>query len=203
MLINRLSLLKSNRIRFNKKIIIIAVLLAGFGGLFYLFAQPSILKSSQNNLSTTSLQNKPSTNIAAPLAKVDLNKEFSFPIKDSKGKEIGVLKYNIQSAELRNEIVVKGQKATAINGRIFLILNLKLVNEGNQKIQVNTRDFIRISVNNSPEWLAPDIHNDPVEAQAISTKITRLGLSIGDSDKNIKVQVGEINGKKEVFDLQF
>lgn len=189
--------------RINKKLIIIVVALLVIGGVIYLFAQQGILKGSQNTPSIINQQSNSSTKIADPLAKVELNKEFSFPIKDSKGTEVGILKYNIQSAELRDEIVVKGQKATAIDGRTFLIFNLKLVNEGNQKIQVNTRDFIRISVNNNPEWLAPDIHNDPVEAQSISTKITRLGLPIGDNDNNIKVQVGEINGEKQVFDLRF
>ena len=104
---------------------------------------------------------------------------------------------------MRKEIVVKGQKATAVAGRIFLIFNLRLINEGQQKIQVNTRDFLRISANGGQEWLAPDIHNDPVEAQPISTKYTRLGFPVNEGQKNFQVQVGEINGEKTTFDLQF
>ena len=130
-----------------------------------------------------------------------LNKEFLFPLKDAKGKEISKLKYSIQSVELRDEIVIKGQKATAIKGRTFLILNLKITNDYDKSIQISARDYIRLSVNNSSEKLAPDIHNDPVEIQAISTKFTRLGFPINDTDKNLTLQVGEIDGKKELIKL--
>lgn len=132
-----------------------------------------------------------------------LNREFLFPLKDAKGKEISKLKYSIQSAEQRDEIIVKGQKATAIKGRTFLILNLKITNDYNRSIQINARDYLRLIVNNSSEKLAPDIHNDPVEIQAISTKFTRLGFPVNDTDKNLTLQVGEIDGKKELINLNF
>lgn len=134
-------------------------------------------------------------------ASQELNKEFLFPLKDAKGKEISKLKYSIQKAELRDEIIVKGQKATAIKGRTFLILNLKITNDYEKSIQISARDYLRLTVNNSSEKLAPDIHNDPVEIQAISTKFTRLGFPINDTDKNLTLQVGEIDGKKELIKL--
>lgn len=130
-----------------------------------------------------------------------LNKEFRFPLKDSGGKEISKLKYFIQTVELRDEIIIKGQKATAVRGRAFLILNLKITNDYNRSVQINARDYIRLSVNNSSEKLAPDIHNDPVEIQAISTKITRLGFPVNETDKNLTLQIGEIDGKKELIKL--
>ena len=105
-------------------------------------------------------------------------------------------------AELRKEILIKGQKATAIKGRIFLIINLKIVNTLKQGINVNARDYMRLTVNgNSNELLAPDIHNDPVEVQAISTKHTRVGFAINDNEKNYVLQVGEIDGGKESIKL--
>ena len=67
---------------------------------------------------------------------------------------------------------------------------------------MNTRDYVRLTVNNGSEWLAPDIHNDPVEIQAISTKYTRIGFPISDTDKKLKLQIGEINGDKEIVDLK-
>lgn len=136
-------------------------------------------------------------------AKIPINKEFNFPIKDDKGKEVGSIKYLIDNAEKRDEILIKGQRATAIAGRTFLILNLKIENKSNQKIQINTRDYVRLSVNNGTEWLAPDIHNDPVEAQPIATKYTRVGFPISDTDNKLKLQAGEINGNKTVVDLKF
>lgn len=137
-------------------------------------------------------------------ASIDLNKEFSFPLRDSAGDEVSSIIYTLESAELRDEIIVKGQRATAIKGRTFLIINLKIANEYNQAIEIDTRDYLRLTRNdNKEEKLAPDIHNDPVEVQAISTKLTRLGFPINDTDTNLKLHVGEIAGGKEVIDLNF
>lgn len=144
-----------------------------------------------------------SVQIQPAKAKIPINKEFNFPIKDDKGKEVGSIKYLIDNAEKRDEILIKGQKATAIAGRTFLIFNLKIENKSNQKIQINTRDYVRLSVSNGTEWLAPDIHNDPVEAQPIATKYTRVGFPISDTDNKLKLQAGEINGNKTVVDLKF
>lgn len=140
-------------------------------------------------------------NIQNAKASQQLNKEFLFPLKDANGKVVSKLIYFIQNAELRDEIIIKGQKATAVLGRTFLVLNLKITNNYNKSIQINARDYIRLSVNNSSEKLAPDIHNDPVEIQAISTKYTRLGFPMNDTDKNLTLQVGEIDGKKELIKL--
>ena len=140
--------------------------------------------------------------IAGALNAEKLNKDFKFSLRDDKGKEISKFTYSVELAELRKEILIKGQKATAIKGRIFLIINLKIVNTLKQGINVNARDYMRLTVNgNSNELLAPDIHNDPVEVQAISTKHTRVGFAINDNEKNYVLQVGEIDGGKESIKL--
>lgn len=140
--------------------------------------------------------------IQGPKATLQINKDFSFPLKDSTGKVVNQFIYTIQTAELRDEIIVQGQKATAVAGRTFLILNLKIANQHNQNVSINTRDYVRLSVNgNENEWLAPDIHNDPVEVLAISTKYTRVGFAINSSDKSLVLQIGEINGDKQKIDL--
>ena len=143
--------------------------------------------------------------IAGPRATLVLNKEFQFPLKDQTGKEVTKIKYTIEQAELRNEIIVKGKRAVAVQGRTFLILNLKVVNDFNQPIEMNVRDYIRLSLNgNKAELLAPEIHNDPVTIQAISTKITRVGFPIYDTDSNIALLVGEISAaQKEELPLTF
>lgn len=141
--------------------------------------------------------------IEPPTAESPINRDFTFNIQNDNGVDQGQIKYTLETAELRNEIVLKGQTATAVQGRTFLIINLKLKNDTNHTITVNTRDFVRLSVNNNTnQWLAPDIYNDPVDVQPISTKITRIGFAIADTDKSFKLQVGEIDGKKEIIDLK-
>lgn len=140
--------------------------------------------------------------VKGAIAVQDINREFSFPLKDSRGEEIGSIKYMIEKAELRDEIIVKGQRATAIPGRAFAIFTIKITNDFRQPVQINTRDYIRLSVNGqTQELLAPDIHNDPVEVQAISTKYTRLGFPINTSDSEIALWVGEINSEKERLEI--
>ncbi len=137
-------------------------------------------------------------------SKKDVNYELQIPIKDSKGAELTKVKYTIQNVELRDEIVIKGKRGTAVAGRTFLILNLKLDNNYSQGVEINTKDFVRLaSATNDQEWLAPEIHNDPVSVQAISTKYSRVGFPVNDSDKNFKLQIGEIKGQKQIIDLNF
>lgn len=142
--------------------------------------------------------------IKPALATMAINKEFSFPLTASGGDKVSDVKFMIENAELRDEIIVNGQRATSIKGRDFLILTIKISNEYKSAIQINSRDYVRLSVNgNEGEWLAPDIHNDPVEVQAISTKYTRLGFAINETDKNLLLRIGEINGEKETIPLEF
>lgn len=136
------------------------------------------------------------------IATQDINKEFSFPLRDAEGNPVSDLKYLVEKAEVRDEIIVKGQRANSVKGRTFLIVTLKISNSYSSPIEINTKDYIRLSVNgNEVDWLAPDIHNDPVEIQAISTKFTRVGFAINETDRNLILRVGEINGEKENISL--
>ncbi len=144
------------------------------------------------------------TTIKGPKASVAINKEFSFPIRNEKGKEVTKIKYIIENAELRDEIIVQGSKATAVSGRTFLIFTIKLINDYDKAIDLRARDYVRLTLNgNEQELLAADIHNDPVNIQPISTKITRLGFPINDTDMNIVLKVGEISGEKESIEVIF
>lgn len=136
------------------------------------------------------------------LATQPLNREFKFPLKDDKGETIGEIKYIIENAELRDQIVVKGRKASAVAGRTFMVLNLKIVNDSNKTISMNTKDYVRLFVNgNENEPLSPSIHNDPVVVDAISVKPTRIGFALNETDKSLKIKVGEIKGEKTTIDL--
>jgi len=133
----------------------------------------------------------------------EINRDFEYEITKAVGKEPEKkLKMTIEKAELVDEIVVKGQKATAVPGRTFLILSVKLTNPTQQTIKMESRNYVRLSVNkNESEFLAPDIHNDPVEIQAISTKFTRIGFPVNTKDQDFVLQVGEITGEKQKVEL--
>lgn len=152
----------------------------------------------------TSSSDSGKVSVKGASASQEINREFTFPLRDSSGEEVSQLKYMIEKAELRDEIIVKGQRANSVRGRTFLIVNLKISNEFNKPININTRDYIRLSVNgDEAEWLAPDVHNDPVEVQAISTKYTRVGFPINTVDTKLILRVGEIDGEKQLIELSF
>jgi hypothetical protein len=180
--------------KITKVIFILLVLVGAWYVLIYSKNSPQQVSSQQNT----------STEIAPPTATIELNKTFNIPLTDENQKAIADLNYEIESAEIRKEILVQGSKASAVDGRAFLIINLKIGNESERGVNVNTRNYLRLSTNgNEEEWLAPDIHNDPVEVQAISTKKTRIGFPVNDSDKNLVLQFGDITGEKEKIQLNF
>jgi hypothetical protein len=195
-----LPLQMNNQFNFNRKyigiaVIILIIILVLFGASRF-FSGNSSQSNGQSNVEQIE--------VAPAKAKMDLNKEFSFPLLDAKGAEISKLKYIVENAELQDEIIVKGQKATSIKGKTFLIVNLKIINDYNQAITINTRDYVRLVVNsNEQELLAPEIHNDPVEVLAISTKYTRVGFTVNEVDKDLKLKVGEIKGEKSDLPLTF
>lgn len=140
--------------------------------------------------------------VAGAKASRDIAQMFSFPLRDEEGEELTNFTVELVSAEKRDEILVKGQKATAVVGRTFLILNLKITNNFDSGFSIDTKDYFRLAVNgNTNEWQAPDIHNDPVTVQAISTKMTRIGFPISDSDTQLILRVGEIGGAKQDLPL--
>lgn len=143
------------------------------------------------------------TAIKDAIATQDLNREFKFPLKNEKSETLGEIKYVIENAEIRDEIVVKGKKASAVSGRTFMILNLKITNDTNQTISMNTKDYVRLFVNgNDNEPLSPSIHNDPVVVDAISVKPTRIGFAINETDTQLKLKIGEIQGEKQEVVLE-
>lgn len=146
--------------------------------------------------------NDPRVAIAPVKATQKIGKTFSFPLRDDKGAEVSKIRYTIESAELRDELIINGQRNVAVKGRQFLVLNIKFSNDFDKAIEITTRDYVRLIINNSSEKIAADIHNDPIQVQPISTKTTRLAFPIDDKKQSLKIQVGEINGKKETIQLK-
>jgi len=176
--------------------IIIAVVIVVIGAILITRS----VKHQTAQVAGTATQNS-QVNVAKPLAQETLNKSFDFPLKDAAGKTVSKFNYEVLSAEEDNQIIIKGQMATAVQGKTFLILNLKITNSFDKDVQLNTRDYVRLIVDNSSDRLAADVHNDPVDVQAISTKYTRVGFPIAVDAKNLKLEVGEIDGPKQSIQL--
>lgn len=174
----------------NKLLPLVVIVILVILGLFFI---PRLFAKSSDR------PNSNSQTTVSPRATHDINQTFEFPIGKNSDNKIS---FTLEKSEIIDEIVVRGQKATAVAGRTFLIVNLKITNELSQEIQMDTRDYVRVSVNgNEKELLAPDIHNDPVEIQATSTKFSRVGFPINTSDKNLVLLVGEIGKDRQKIEL--
>ncbi|TSC88180.1 MAG: Uncharacterized protein G01um101416_203 [Microgenomates group bacterium Gr01-1014_16] len=194
------SLRRLRRIPFKKylpqSIVVITVAIT-LGLVVKLLTRPSRTSSTSSVPASDSR-----ISILGARASSQLNQEFSFPLNSSAGSKLTDIKFILESAELRDEIIVKGKRATAVQGRTFLILNLKISSAYSRALNINTQDYFRLTMNDKPDQLlAPDIHNDPVVVQPISTKLARLGFPVNDTDKNLTLWVGEVAGEKTQIDL--
>jgi len=150
-----------------------------------------------------SAQPTPASQSDSIISTANLNTDFSFPLKDSKGNEISNVNINASNAELKSEVIIKGSRSAAQNGKAFLIIDLKITNDYNKSIDVNTRNYFRLSLEGKDVWLAADIHNDPVKVQAISTKLTRIGFIVDKDTKKYILRIGEIDGDKQEIEINF
>ncbi|OGH19318.1 MAG: hypothetical protein A3D74_01535 [Candidatus Levybacteria bacterium RIFCSPHIGHO2_02_FULL_37_13] len=181
----------------HKKIFKLALLLIAIIGLTLLIS--NILKNGSNDSTVNSIDQRQEATYAKSIQTI--NKTYTFPLKDDKSVEVSKFKYVIDNVALQDEIIVKGQRATAVKGRTFLIVNLKIVNDSSLVFDINTRDYIRLSIEGESERFAADIHNDPVQIQAIATKPTRLGFPINDNNRKFVLYVGEIKGEKKPINI--
>lgn len=194
-----------NKFNFNKK----NAMKIGFPlliGVVAIVGLVSLVRGLPNAQSNSAAAGESNIELPNAVSTIELNRNFEFPLRDDEGEEVGRFDFIVENAELQKQIIVQGKRATAVNGRIFLVFNLKIVNDLKFPMELPTRNFMRIILNNNDaELLAPDIHNDPVEVQAISTKYTRLGLAIDESaaKQTIRVQVGEVDGEKQTIELNF
>ncbi|MFV1917715.1 MAG: hypothetical protein ACC618_04535 [Patescibacteria group bacterium] len=134
--------------------------------------------------------------------KIELNKKYSFSLNDKFGEIIGDFTYTLKDYEITKDVYVSGRKAKTTGDKSILVVRLEVINNNDKAVVINTRNYIRLSVNNQESWFAPEIHDDPLEVQSSATKIVSIGFPIKDSDANLRLQVGEPDGEKEVIELK-
>lgn len=176
--------------KIGKFILIVLVLIALIAGIRNVATRIAAKNSQPGVVSETAIT-------------VPIEREFTFPVYDKDKQLSDSIRYTISSAQLTKQIIIKGQPATAVKGRTFLILNLKLVNDFGQSLFLNTRNYIRVQTTSSPDKLAPEIHNDTVEVQPLSTKLTRIGLPVDEKDREFTLYVGQLDGEKEQIYIKF
>jgi hypothetical protein len=177
-------------IRFNYKILIV----------FAIFAIGALL------LRISFFKTKPVSGINKVVSKnISVDRSFNFSAFNNQGKQAtSKIKLKIASVDKTNTVLVKDQSYTAKNNKTFLIVNLELKNDASSPLNIIPGDLVRIAINNDEESkFAPDLHNNTVTVAGISTKLDRLGFVIPEETKNIKIYVGELDGKKEEINISF
>lgn len=190
---------KVRRFKFNKKNIGTFAFIA-IVGLAIFFSTRVVLKQIAASRARGVLGNTTSTPSTATKA---IDREFSFVVYDKNKELADPIRYIIDTVQLTDQIIIQGQRATAVKGRKFLIVNLKLINDSEQSLFLNTRNYVRVQPEGSQDKLAPEIHNDTVEVQPLSTKLTRIGLPVDETDKNFILFVGELDKDKEQINISF
>ncbi len=172
-----------------KKVLILAVVILAVG-----FGISKIQKGSgaqSQFINTVSNSGNPS---------IGINKEFNFPIYSNGKKTEKNLKLVLTTAERSDKILINGKPASAKDGRDFLILNLEITNPTQDKLNIRPVDFFRLKDDQGQQFAA-DVHNDPVKAEPISIRKTRVGYIVDESKKSFKFLVGEINGEKQEIEI--
>ena len=143
-----------------------------------------------------------SENLAAPLAEKDLDYTFSFTASDAQGYAAGNVNFLITKAEKTKEVLVQGRPANAKGEKAFLVLNIEIENADTQDRYIAPVDYLRL-VGEDGKLFAADIHSEVVKVQPISTKITRVGFVINESENYFNFQIGELNADKQNIEVTF
>lgn len=136
------------------------------------------------------------------VSEIPINKAFQFEgISQNGALTKNLLTMNLQSAQKMKTILIQGKPATAREGKVFLIINLEIANDHQQRLQILPVNLIRL-VDTSGKKFAPDVHNENVIVEPISVKKTRIGFVVDEAvATGLSLQVGEIDGPKETISL--
>lgn len=175
----------AKRSKFTRYIaVVLVVVLVGFVAKKTVFSKQNKATPIRNTISKT----------------IDLDTNLDIPLGSESEEKIS---YRITKAELTDSAIIKGQKAKPSEGKIFLLLSVKLSNKHSRRVTLNSRDYIRLAIGDSEERHPPAMYNDPIEVQPISDQETRLGFSIDKTDSTLKLLVGEVEGDKTEVVLNF
>ena len=182
--------------------VIVVVLLIG-AGAFALFKKA-------NKQNTAQVQGAQTSDSQLVTEKADLNRAFEIKALDTQGKQAkSKITMNIKSIEKTNEILVKGNPATAKGNSRFLVLNIELSNSSLERLIVAPLDIVRLIINEQKR--AAEIYTEEltqikgsVVVEPDSTKVTRVGFVLNEDivNESKSLQVGEIDSeRKELVEI--
>lgn len=175
-----------------KRILLIVAL------LLLMAAIPFIIRASNARRAAA-----PTAGNTKGVANVMIGKSYTFNARNDQAKIVDKrpVKLTFTNAELSKSILIKGQPATARDGKAFLIVNIDLENQYQERYYLPVNDLVRLV--ESDKLRAPDVHNNLVLIDPISTKSTRIGFLIDDGTKQFTLRIGELNGEKQNIDIKF
>lgn len=149
-----------------------------------------------NNFCPTTNTN--STQQAKLSAETKVEKSFELTAKKyTKDK----FKISVIKAEKVKIVTTKNQPISAKENEEFLLLRLEIENNQEYPIVMDNRNYFRLLKDDKK--LAPDFYNGEIQVDAISTKKDTIGFIIDESEKEFKLQMGEIDGTKEIIEFKF
>lgn len=157
----------------------------------------TIVSKSSKSSSATANQNL--LQKAKPTAEAKVEKGFDFAIKKG-GKDN--FRIRIDKATLVKLVTSKGKPIIARDGESFLLVYLEIENNLQTPLLVNSQNYFRL-INENDKRFASDFYNGATQVSAIATKKDQIGFVVKEGLKEYKLQVGEIDGKKEVVIIKF
>lgn len=135
-------------------------------------------------------------------ATTQVGRSFEFPAAKVGKKGEEEVTFTIVSAELKDEIRVKGAQRKADKGKLFLLLKLEIENETPDRLSLTSSDFVRL-VGEAEKKFAPDFHNATIIIDPLSVRKDLVSFIVEEKIKSFKFLVGELEEEKETVEVSF
>lgn len=177
--------------RYLRPLILIIIVIGILGGLYFA-SHNKVVKSGVVTTSKGEVKSQ----------KITLNQTFDLIIS-SKQNDLQPLKITFGTAQLTNKITISKKSKFSAKGTKFLMINLLIENGNTKRINLKTRDIIRLIDNNNKKF-APRYYNKEVAIEADSVKKDTIGFLVPEDIKEFKIQYGlPTTADKKILELKF
>lgn len=131
-----------------------------------------------------------------------VNQVFSFQGRSAEGIVTDQpLELEFVNVAKQEEVLIRGQRAQAKNGKVFLVFEIALRNDTGSILYLDPVDLVRW-IETDRDYIAPQVSQGNLEVRPQSTKKSNLGFVVPDGQKKFSFQVGELEGEKENFEVE-